>query len=506
MTGKVYLVGAGPGDWRLLTLRGKELLAKADVIVTDHLASPRLLSFGREDAEQIYVGKRANHHTMPQEAINQLLIDKAREGKLVVRLKGGDPFVFGRGGEECQALQAAGIPFEVVPGISSALSVPLYAGIPVTDRRCASSFAVITGHEKPDKETSSIHWDKLATAVDTLVFLMGVKNLDFITKNLMNYGKEPATPCALIRWGTLGLQKTLVGTLADIAAKARRENLRPPAVFIVGSVVRLRDSLLWFEQKPLLGLRIAVTRSQQQASRLSCLLEEAGAYAVEIPTIKLTEPSDHYAALDKAICQLKQFTWLVFASHNGVERFFARLKLQGLDTRALGGAHIAAIGAATAKHLEQYGVRADLVPESYRSESLVQALLPKLGKTDHVLLVHSESARPVLDEALAKQGIPYTAVAAYAPEPALENQDKLLELLKNRQLDYITLTSASTVTSLLTLLGPDKALLQDTALACIGPVTASACIRNGLTPALTADTYTLQGLVQKLVEGRMKSC
>lgn len=502
MSGKVYLVGAGPGDWRLLTLRGKELLETADVVITDHLASPRLLSFCKDSAECIYVGKQANHHTMPQEAINELLIEKAREGCTVVRLKGGDPFVFGRGGEEGTALRAAGIPFEIVPGISSALAVPAYAGIPVTDRSCASSFAVITGHERPDKDHSSIHWQQLATAVDTLVFLMGVKNLPTITENLIKYGRKPATPCALIRWGTLGIQDTLVTTLERAAEDAAAAKLRPPAVFIVGDVVCCREKLQWFETKPLWGLRIGVTRSRQQASRLSTMLEESGAYAIEVPTIRLVDPPDGYQDLDAAITHLSRYSWLVFSSHNGVERFFARLWLQKLDTRALGKIKVAAIGSATAHHLERYGLRADLVPTSFRSEALRDALLPRLTKTDRVLWIRSQKARPVLEQALEAKGIPYDGVVAYAPVPALENKERLCSLLQAGELDYITLTSASTVTSLLTLLGPDKDLLDRVSLACIGPVTAEACTRNGLTPALVADTYTLQGLVQKLVEGR----
>ncbi len=503
MTGKVFLVGAGPGDWRLLTLRGKELLEIADVVVTDHLSSPRLLSFCKDTAECIYVGKRADHHTLPQEEINKLLIEKAKAGHKVVRLKGGDPFVFGRGGEEGAALQAAGIPFEIVPGISSALAVPAYAGIPVTDRSCASSFAVITGHERPDKDHSSLRWDKLAGAVDTLVFLMGVRNLPSITANLIKYGRCPDTPCALIRWGTLGIQKTLVTTLGKAAEDAAKANLRPPAVFIVGDVVHRRKELQWFETKPLFGLRIAVTRSHQQASRLSAMLEDLGACAIEVPTIRLVDPPDNYRALDEAVTHLSRYSWLVFSSHNGVQRFFARLQQYNLDSRALGGLKIAAIGSATARHLEQYGIRADLVPPSFRSEALAEALVPRLTESDRVLWIRSQKARPILEEALQARRIPYDGVIAYAPVPALENKERLCSLLKAGELDYITLTSASTVTSLLTLLESDKDLLDRVSLACIGPVTAEACTRNGLNPAVVADTYTLQGLVQKLVEGRI---
>lgn len=310
MKGIVYLIGAGPGNIGLMTVRGAELLKNAEVIVTDHLADERLLQWAPKTAECIYAGKTASHHTLKQHEINALLIEKAREGKRVVRLKGGDPFVFGRGGEEAAALHEAHIDFEIVPGISSAIAVPAYAGIPVTDRALASSFAVVTGHEDPSKTTSSIHWDTLSRAVDTLVFLMGIGNLPFITEQLMRNGKDGDTPAAFIRWGTRCDQKTVVTTVANAVADAKAHHIKPPAIFIVGSVVTRRQNLRWFDNRPLSGLTIGVTRAQSQASALVQELERLGAGCEEIPTITFDKPSDGYACLDKAIDVLAAYKWI----------------------------------------------------------------------------------------------------------------------------------------------------------------------------------------------------
>lgn len=325
MNGIVYLTGAGPGDYRLLTLKGRDVLRLADVVIYDYLADERLLDFTRPDAEKIYVGKKAADHTLSQEKIIDLLLEKARAGKVVVRLKGGDPFVFGRGGEESRALHDAGIPFEIIPGVTSAIGAAAYAGIPVTDRTAASSFAVVTGHEDPTKKESSIRWDKLATAVDTLVFLMGVHNLPLITKELMAHGRRADTPAALVRWGTKPIQETLVATVGDIAQKAAEQGFKAPAIFVVGDVVSLRPSMQWFDTKPLFGLRIAVTRTHAQAPALTRQLEDLGASCIEVPTIRIERPSDNYAALDTAIDKISAYDWLIFTSTNGVDAFFRRL-------------------------------------------------------------------------------------------------------------------------------------------------------------------------------------
>lgn len=477
MTGTVYLVGAGPGDWRLLTLRGKELLERADTIVTDHLADDRLLAFAPPEAERIYVGKTAGHHTLPQEEINELLIAKAREGRTVVRLKGGDPFVFGRGGEEGAALSRAGIPFEVVPGISSAIAVPAYAGIPVTERGMASSFAVVTGHEDPQKKESAIDWEKLATGTDTLVFVMGVRNLPYITARLMTSGRSAAY-------------------------EAARKGITPPAIFIVGDVVRCRSRLSWFENRPLSGLTIGITRTRRQASALSARLEELGASCIEIPTIRLDEPSDHYAVLDQAIYHLSSYNWLLFTSSNGVHRFFRRLSEFKEDSRSLGGIRLGVIGSATAEALGTYGLRADLIPPEYRAESLAGSLIPHLSRPSKILLVRAEQARNVLPDRLRSAGARVTIAPAYRTLPDRETRDRLIPLLEEHALDLITCTSSSTVTSLLDLLGDRRGLLEGVSLACIGPVTAATCTREGLTPALVASTYTIEGLTQNILDWR----
>lgn len=482
MTGTVYLVGAGPGDWRLLTLRGKELLERADTVVTDHLADDRLLAFAPPEAERIYVGKTAGHHTLPQEEINELLIAKAREGRTVVRLKGGAPFVFGRGGEEGAALSRA--------------------GIPVTERGMASSFAVVTGHEDPQKKESAIDWEKLATGTDTLVFVMGVRNLPYITARLMTSGRSAETPAAIIRWGTRSDQTTIVTTLGSAAYEAARKGITPPAIFIVGDVVRCRSRLSWFENRPLSGLTIGITRTRRQASALSARLEELGASCIEIPTIRLDEPSDHYAVLDQAIYHLSSYNWLLFTSSNGVHRFFHRLCEFKEDSRSLGGIRLGVIGSATAEALSTYGLRADLIPPEYRAESLADSLIPHLSRPSKILLVRAEQARNVLPDRLRSAGARVTIAPAYRTLPDRETRDRLIPLLEEHALDLITCTSSSTVTSLLDLLGDRRGLLEGVSLACIGPVTAATCTREGLTPALVASTYTIEGLTQNILDWR----
>ena len=332
--GIVYLVGAGPGDYKLISVKAKEYIEAADVIVYDRLADSRLLAWAREDAEMIYVGKASSQHTMKQEDINQLLVDKCAAGKTVVRLKGGDPFVFGRGGEEALALVDRQLPFEVVPGITSAISVPAYAGIPVTHRAVATSFAVVTGHEDPLKGESNMRWDKLSTGVDTLVFLMGVENLPHITAQLIANGRPADTPAAVIRWGTKPEQEVLVTTVGAAAEAVAKAGLKPPAIFIVGEVVNLREQLAWFDTKPLFGQTVLVTRAREQASVLTELLEERGARCIEAPAIKMIDP-ESFAPLDGAIVSLDSYDWIIFTSTNGVDSFFRRLHHAGSDSRAL---------------------------------------------------------------------------------------------------------------------------------------------------------------------------
>ena len=416
MAGMVYLVGAGPGDYRLISMKAVDCLKMADVVVYDRLADDRILRWAPEDAEYIYVGKASSNHTMKQEDINQLLVDKAKEGKCVVRLKGGDPFVFGRGGEEGLLLRENNLPFEIVPGITSAISVPAYAGIPVTHRAVATSFAVVTGHEDPTKGKSNMRWEHLATGVDTLVFLMGVANLPHITSKLIENGRSADTPAAVIRWGTKPEQRTLITTVGKAAEDVAKNGIKPPAIFIVGEVVKLRDSLQWFDnlsQRPLFGKRILVTRARSQASKLTAKLEKLGAEVLEAPAISMADPADNYAALDKAIDHVADYHWLIFTSANGVGRFFARLFKAGKDARALGYAKIASIGSATAEKLKQYGLVADVIPQEYRAEGVVEARKGKLPPHAKILIPRAEEAREVLPDTLREMGAEVEVAPAY---------------------------------------------------------------------------------------------
>lgn len=492
--GKVYLIGAGPGDPGLLGIKAKECLETADAVVYDRLADPRILAYCRRDAEMVYVGKASANHTMRQPDINKLLVKLAAEGKTVARLKGGDPFVFGRGGEEAIELLEAGLPFEFVPGVTSAIAVAEYAGIPVTHRHVATSFAVITGHEDPTKGESTIKWQGLATAVDTLVFLMGVENIEKISGQLIANGRSADCPAAVIRWGTHPEQRTLVTTLGQAAADVRAHNLKPPAIFIVGEVVRLREQLQWFDNKPLFGRTVIVTRARSQASVLTKRLEELGARVIEAPAIKIVPPAD-YGPLDKAVAELDSYKWLVFTSANGVEYFFVRLSTAGKDARALHGSRIAAIGSATAAELARHGLTADLVPSEYKAEELAEALAADVQPGDRILLARASVAREVLPERLRALGAQVDVAAAYETVADCENRETLLAALREEENVVVTFTSSSTVTNLLKVLGEDRALLERAALAAIGPVTAATMRKHGLKPAVSAAEYTIDGLV-----------
>ncbi|HHK60750.1 MAG TPA: uroporphyrinogen-III C-methyltransferase, partial [Desulfobacterales bacterium] len=341
--GKVYLVGAGPGDPDLITVKGRRFLEKADVVVYDYLASPKLLRYAPAEAEQVYVGKKGHGlHAKTQDEINQLLVERARAGKRVVRLKGGDPFIFGRGGEEIEELVAAGIPFEVVPGVTSATAAATYAGVPITHRRYTSSVAFVTGHEDPTKPGSNVDWRKIATGVGTLVFYMGIKNLPHITRKLIDNGRDPATPVVVVRWASTPDQRSVEGTLADIAEVVRKHDIRPPALVVVGEVVRLRRLINWFEKRPLFGKTVMVTRTREQASELVAGLEEAGAACIEWPTIAIGPP-DSWEPLDQALAGLHAFDWILFTSINAIRCFFGRLRDKGLDSRILAGCRVGVV-------------------------------------------------------------------------------------------------------------------------------------------------------------------
>ena len=495
--GKVYLVGAGPGDPDLITVKGSECLAEADVIMYDHLASAKLLKYARADAETIYVGKQQGSHALSQDEMNDLMVSKAEEGHTVVRLKGGHPFIFGRGGEEAEALAHARIPFEVVPGISSAIAAPAYAGIPLTHRKYTASVAFVTGHEDPTKEHSTVDWHRLATGAGTLVILMGVKNLSKIAEKLIAAGRDPKTPVALVRWGTTPQQTTLVGTLDTIVAKAQAAGLKPPVAIVVGEVVRLRETLNWFEKKPLFGKTVVVTRTREQASKLVAKLSALGAECLECPTIRVVPPQD-WAPLDAAIDQLDTYDWLVLTSVNGVSSFFDRLYLRDKDVRALKNVRTATIGPATAKRLRDFGLNSDIVPETYRAESIVEAFEEQPMNGKRVLLPRAKEARPVLPVELRKMGAVVDEIAVYQTEQVRDNRDMLVKRLGEGSIDLLTFTSSSTVRNFKALLPPERfeSLIEGVRVATIGPITADTARELGFQVDITAKDYTIDGLCE----------
>ncbi|WP_124727075.1 uroporphyrinogen-III C-methyltransferase [Staphylospora marina] len=507
MNGKVVLVGAGPGDPGLMTVKGLEVIQKADVIVYDRLTSPLLLKHKNPGAELVYVGELPDRHALTQEEIHELLVQKAKEGKFVCRLKGDDPFFFGRGGEEAERCVEEGIPYEVVPGVTSAVAVPAYAGIPVTHRDFNASFVVIAGQDRAEKAETSVRWDLIAAAHDTLVFPMEVGNLPYITEQLIKHGKSPETPVALICRGTRVEQETLTGTLADIAEKMRQTDFRSPAVIVVGEVVKLREKLAWFEKKPLFGKRILVTRARSQMSVLSEKIRELGGEPLEFPVIRITSPA-RQDLLDQALRCLGSYDWVIFTSANGVRRFFLRLRELGIDIRSMHKAKVAAIGPKTAEPLLERGIQVELLPDEYRAESLVEVLRPHVKPGERILLPRADIARKVLSEELAALGCEVTEVDAYDTRMNAENAGEVVKLLKEEAIHVITFTSPSTVRNFLKAVGtlePDvHSLLARPSIVCIGPVTAKAAEEEGLNVDAVADDYTIDGLldaVRKLPAG-----
>jgi len=498
---KVYLVGAGPGDPGLITVKGKECIEAAEVVIYDYLAAPTLLNYAPQNAEMIYVGKKGGDHTLSQDEINALIVEKAKAGLKVCRLKGGDPFIFGRGGEEAEVLAAGGIPFEVVPGVTSAVAAAAYAGIPLTHRKLTATLAFITGHEDPHKEESSIDWESLSRGIGTLVFFMGVKNLPDISQKLIAHGKSPDTPVALIRWGTTPGQQTVTGTLDDIADRVKKAGLKSPAIIVVGDVVRLREHLKWFETRPLLGKRIVVTRAREQASDLVRRLADLGAECLEYPTIKVVPAADA-APLDDAISRLSTYDWIVFTSVNGVAFFFARLFETDRDVRALNHLQTAAIGPVTSQRLRQFGLKSDIIPENYRAEAVVEAFRKVDLKGKKVLLPRAAEARPVLPVELRKMGAHVDEVTAYLTEKVAGNAELLIEQLTDKRIDLITFTSSSTVKNFKALLPPDRSkdLLEGVTIASIGPITTDTAIDLGFEVHITAQTYTIPGLCEAILK------
>jgi uroporphyrinogen III methyltransferase/synthase len=468
MKAKVYLVGAGPGDPGLITVKGKECIQAADVIIYDYLASPALLRYARKSADCIYVGKKGGDHTLSQDQINDLIVEKAKTGAIVTRLKGGDPFIFGRGGEEAEVLFKAGISFEIVPGVTSAIAAPAYAGIPLTHRKLTSTVAFVTGHEDPKKEETQINWAALATGIGTLVFFMGVKNLPEIARQLMDHGKSPNTPVALVRWGTTPGQVTVSGTLDTIVAKVRAAGLKAPALIVVGDVVNLRPTLKWFEKRPLLGKRIVVTRARQQASDLVELLSDLGAECLEFPTIEIMPA--------------------LFAA--------------GKDVRALNRMQTAAIGPATAEQLLTFGLTSDIVPETYRAESVVAAFKELNLKAKKILLPRAREARPVLPVELAKMGAQVNEIPAYETLTVTENVGDLIQALEDKGVDLITFTSSSTVKNFKALLPAAnfQELMQGVRIASIGPITTDTAKKLDFDVHIRAESYTIPGLVKAILQ------
>jgi len=495
---KVYLIGAGPGDPGLLTLRGKEILGKADVVVYDYLASDAFLALTRPDAEKIYVGKIAGNHSMKQSEINALLIKKAREGKIVARLKGGDPYIFGRGGEEAVELLEAGIPFEEVPGISSAIAGPAYAGIPLTHRAFSSSVTIITGHEDPTKAESVHNWKALAASASTLVFVMGMKNLPNISARLMEAGLAPDTPAALVMWATTPKHKSCVTTLEDLPDAAARGGFSNPSLIVVGKVASLHDQLNWFEKKPLLGKTVVVTRAREQASGLATMLADLGADVIQFPTIAIRPVADH-ADIDAAVEALPSYGWVVFTSANGVRLFAGHMAAAGKDARAFAGCKIAAIGPATAEAVRALGIIPDFVPEAYIAESVVKGLVERGVAGQRILIPRAKQAREVLPEELRKAGAVVNVLPVYETVMDTGNRDEVIDRIDAGTIDAITFGSSSTVDNFFAQV-PAELLKRhpEVCLAAIGPVTGQTLTKHGLAPTVQPKAFAIPALVAAL--------
>ncbi|MEA2351646.1 MAG: uroporphyrinogen methyltransferase / synthase [Thermoleophilaceae bacterium] len=493
MPGVVYLVGAGPGDPGLMTRRALELIAEADAILYDRLVPPGALDGARPDAELRYVGKRPGEPSVPQEEINAALVELGRAGRSVVRLKGGDPFVFGRGGEEAQALAAAGVPFEVVPGVTAGVAAPAYAGIPVTHRDDASAVAFVTGHEDPDKPESALDWSALAAFPGTLVLYMGVRRLDEIAAALIDAGRPADQPAAVVARGTQAGQRTVAGTLGDIAASVAGEGIEPPAVTVIGDVARLRDELAWYERRPLLGRSVVVTRARAQASGLAARLRALGADVVEAPAIRV-EPRES-EELDRALERIGDYALVCLTSPNGVGLLAEGLMRRDRDARSLAGATVAAIGPGTASELARFGIGADVIPERSVAESLVEALRDVPVEGRRVLVARAAEARDVLPDALRERGAEVDVVALY---------DTVREPLADAKLravaaaDYVTFTSSSTVRFLMSALG-DSGLPPDVRVVSIGPITSATAREHGLEVHVEAERHDVDGLVAALM-------
>lgn len=498
--GTVYLVGAGPGDAGLLTLRGAELLARADVVVYDALVNAELLQLAPKSAEIIYGGKRSRDHAIPQDDLNALLVAKAREGKTVVRLKGGDPYIFGRGGEEAEELAAAKIPFEVVPGVSSIVAGPNYAGIPITHRDHCSSFTVITGHEDPSKPDTALDWTRIANVPGTKIILMGVERIRHNAESLIAAGMPSTTPVGMVRWGTTGRQKSIEGTLGTIADVVAQTNFEAPAVTVIGEVVSLRARLNWFERRPLFGQRIVVTRTRDQASQLSRQLSERGAEILEIPTIRIEAPDDRQT-LAEAMAGVGEYDWIIFTSPNGVTRFFDYFFKSFEDVRDLGALRFAAVGPATAARLKELHLKVDLMPAEYVAARIADAFKRHQSIENlRVLLLRAQVANPEIVQALEKQGAIVDDVSVYKTVPETEDRNGAAARLLADGADWVTFTSSSTVENFHARFDLPALIQKFPRLktASIGPETTKALRTLGLTPDVEARVHTIDGLAESL--------
>lgn len=501
LSGIVYLVGAGPGDPGLITVKGLACVRKADVVIADYLADERLVAEAPAHAERIHVPWRPGR----QEEINDLLVRHGEAGKTVVRLKGGDPFVFGRGGEEGLHLQRHGIPFEVVPGITAAVAVPAYAGMPVTHREITSTMTVVTGHESPDKAGTDLDWEAFARRIGTLIFYMGARNLSVIVERLIDHGRPTDTPVALIQWGTTPAQRTLVGTLEDIVSKARSAAFKPPVLIIVGEVVALRPQLNWFESKPLFGVRVLVTRARDQARELSESLVRVGADPIEAPLIRIEAPDD-WSSVDAALADLSGFDHVVFTSGNAVEAFFSRVVENGLDARALGGVRVAAVGRATADALRERGIEADYQPHEFRAEKLAETLVENCDlRNARILFPAADIAGPAVVDGLTAGGAFVSRVTVYRTAVEEVLPDGIVSMLEDRKIHVITFASSSAVKAFAGAVGTDRLrrFTEGVRIACIGPATAGTAAETGLTVDIMPDQATVPALVDAIVCDRL---
>lgn len=499
--GAVYLVGAGPGDVGLLTMRGGELLGRAEVVIYDALVNPDLLKLAPRDCELIYAGKRADSHAMPQAKLNRLLAEKARQGRTVVRLKGGDPYVFGRGGEEAESLRQAGVRFEVVPGVSSIVAAANYAGIPITHRDFCSGFAVITGHEDPMKPSSGVDWAAFAKMPGTKIILMGTERMAWIAEKLIACGMKPSTPTGMVRWGTTGRQQVLTGALNNIADQATQTGFQAPTIAVIGEVVGLRQKLNWFEERPLFGQRTVITRTREQASRLSCRLRELGAEVLEIPIIKI-EPPTRKEILAEALASLGEYDWLVFTSPNGVTAFFDYFFRAFDDLRALGNLRIAAVGPATAEKIEAMHLRVDAMPKKYLTSELVAAIeAVESVENLKILLARAEIANPELPQKLTARRAIVDDVPIYQTLPEKEDRNGAAARLWKEGADWVTFSSSSTVQHFHQRfdLARLKAKYPHLKFASIGPETSKALTELGEQPNVEATEHTIDGLASAML-------